>query len=178
MNHTGRGLGKIAWGYLFLYLNLNLGTLNLLPNWAAYLLFFSAIGLLEEELGELALLRPFCVLLGAAEGADWLAVLLTGQPLVEQVFLVNILVTCLSIYFNFQLLTDVAALVEARGIWAGSLRTCRNADAVLRAVWVLPLPWQAWTALALLLILVGAAVCLCMVVLLFRARKMCSEGTV
>ena len=43
MSSTYRGLTKIAWGYVFLHLNLNLGTLNVLPNWVGYLLFFSAI---------------------------------------------------------------------------------------------------------------------------------------
>ena len=27
-----RGLSKVAWGYVFLTFNLNLGTLNVLPN--------------------------------------------------------------------------------------------------------------------------------------------------
>lgn len=74
MSSTYRGLTKIAWGYVFLHLNLNLGTLNVLPNWVGYLLFFSAITLLGDQLRDLTLLKPFCILLGARELADWLAV--------------------------------------------------------------------------------------------------------
>ena len=33
-----RGLSKVAWAYVLLFFDLNLGTLNLLPEWAGYLL--------------------------------------------------------------------------------------------------------------------------------------------
>lgn len=174
-------LTRIIWGYLFLYLDLNLGvnghSLSVLPNWVSYLLFFSAIGLLEEEVRDLSLLKPFCVLLGIAEGVNWLGVLLTGETVLYRFYLVYALVICISIYFNFQMLTDVAALVEARNIDAGALRGVRNGEAVLRAVTMLPLPWQDWELLSALLALAGIVMCLCMVGLLIRARKMCCEGT-
>lgn len=170
-------LTRIIWGYVFLYFNINLGTLNVLPNWAGYLFFFSAIGLLEGEMRDLPLLRPFCVLLGAVEGVNWLWVLLTGETVLQRFFLVYALVICISIYFNFQMLTDVATLVEARGIYAGALRTVRNGDAVLRAVLMLPLPWQEWAVLSVLVVLASVMICLCLVGLLIRARKMCCEGT-
>lgn len=78
MNNIYRGLTKTIWGYVFLHLNVNLGTLNVLPNWVGYLLFFSAIILLGEQLRDLTLLKPFCILLGVGELVDWLTVLFTG----------------------------------------------------------------------------------------------------
>lgn len=41
-------IGLIAWGYLFLYFNLNLGSLNLIPSWVGYLLMGKAIKELKE----------------------------------------------------------------------------------------------------------------------------------
>ena len=58
------GLTKIAWAYVLLLVNVNLGTLNILPNWAGYLLIGQAIPLLAEERRDLALLKPFCLVLG------------------------------------------------------------------------------------------------------------------
>lgn len=78
MNNIYRGLTKTIWGYVFLHLNVNLGTLNVLPDWVGYLLFFSAIILLGEQLRDLTLLKPFCILLGVRELVDWLTVLFTG----------------------------------------------------------------------------------------------------
>ena len=70
-----RGASHAAWGYFFLYIDINLGTLNILPDWAAYLLFLSAIRKLQGERRDLALLRPLGILLAVWNGADWLAVL-------------------------------------------------------------------------------------------------------
>ena len=119
MSSTYRGLTKIAWGYVFLHLNFNLNTLNLLPNWVGYLLFFSAIVLLGDQLRDLTLLKPFCILLGARELADWLAMFATGQTLMGQFFLLDALLTCIGLYFHFQLLTDLAILAGRTGAACG-----------------------------------------------------------
>ncbi|OUQ56378.1 hypothetical protein B5E56_12925 [Flavonifractor sp. An112] len=175
MSSTYRGLTKIAWGYVFLHLNLNLGTLNVLPNWVGYLLFFFAITLLGDQLRDLTLLKPFCILLGARELADWLAVFATGQTLMGQFFLLNALLTCIGLYFHFQMLTDLALLAEAAGESGGGLRTCRNVDAVLRTLMFLPLPWEEWDTLGTLILMgvlvVWIIVMFCIIWQLFRLRK-------
>ena len=74
-----RGASHAAWGYFFLYLDINLGTLNILPDWAAYLLFLSAIGKLQGERRDLALLRPLGILLALWNGADWGLALFGGS---------------------------------------------------------------------------------------------------
>ena len=75
-------LSKIAWAYLLILLNFRINDLDLLPNWAGYLLIFLAIGQLSGELRNLPLLKPFCILLGIAAGVDWLALPLSGVMLV------------------------------------------------------------------------------------------------
>lgn len=48
MNHAGirSALSRIAWAYLLIHLHFRLNNLDVLPDWAGYLLIFSAIGLL------------------------------------------------------------------------------------------------------------------------------------
>ena len=75
-----RGVSRIAWSYLFAFFNLNLGSLNILPDWMAFALIYGALDLLAEEERELPLLKPFCILLGLWEGAGWLAQLF-GLPM-------------------------------------------------------------------------------------------------
>ena len=55
MNHAGirSALSRIAWAYLLIHLHFRLNNLDLLPDWAGYLLIFSAIGLLAGELRDL-----------------------------------------------------------------------------------------------------------------------------
>ena len=116
MNHAGirSALSRIAWDYLLIHLHFRLNNLDVLPDWAGYLLIFSAIGLLAGELRDLPLLRPFCILLGAVSGVDWLSFLLTGAEFTGRFFLLSALITCVALYFHFQLLTDLAALADRR----------------------------------------------------------------
>ena len=72
------GVSHAAWAYFFLYFDINLGSINILPDFVCYLLLWSAIGCLEEEERDLTLLRPLCVLLGVWAGADWVFTLLGG----------------------------------------------------------------------------------------------------
>lgn len=80
MNHAGirSALSRIAWAYLLIHLHFRLNNLDLLPDWAGYLDF-----LRDRPAGrrarDLPLLRPFCILLGAVSGVDWLSFLLTRR---------------------------------------------------------------------------------------------------
>ena len=171
MNHAGirSALSRIAWAYLLIHLHFRLNNLDVLPDWAGYLLIFSAIGLLAGELRDLPLLRPFCILLGAVSGVDWLSFLLTA------------LITCVALYFHFQLLTDLAALADRRSGEGGRsplgrrLRLCRNADAVFRVAFCL-LPYAAgwrWAEpLLLLLSLLWLGTCAVICCGLFALRRL------
>ena len=104
-----RGVSHAAWAYFFLYFNVNLGSLNILPDFVCYLLLWSAIGCLEEEERDLTLLRPLCVLLGVWAGADWVFTLFQ-EPLDGQFPPVDLFLAVAAIYFHFQLFTDFAHL--------------------------------------------------------------------
>lgn len=104
-----RGVSHAAWAYFFLYFNINLGSINILPDFVCYLLLWSAIGCLEEEERDLTLLRPLCVLLGAWAGADWVFTLL-GGTLDGRFRPMDLLISVAAIYFHFQLFTDFARL--------------------------------------------------------------------
>ena len=191
MNHAGirSALSRIAWAYLLIHLHFRLNNLDLLPDWAGYLLIFSAIGLLAGELRDLPLLRPFVIqavayeyrrkpsnvlgqrtyeaflvlngvagplLLGVAVGTFF-----TGAEFTGRFFLLSALITCVALYFHFQLLTDLAALADRRSGEGGRsplsrrLRLCRNADAVFRVAFCL-LPYLAnWRWVELLIALLS-----------------------
>ena len=177
-----KALGNIAWGNLLILLDVNLGRLDVLPNWVGYLLIFYAIGYLADEVRDLPLLKPFCVLLGAAELLDWLAVFFTGESLTGRLFLVNALLVCVSLYFHFQLLTDLAGLAgrqEEAGPLARRLLGCRNVEAVTRVLALLlawlPGPEGLLTALTALLVIVGLVVCVIIAHDLFALRRFFPE---
>lgn len=104
-----QGISRVAWGYLFLYIDINLGQINVMPAFVAYLLFLSAIACLKQERRDLMLLRPLGIFLALWNGGNWLAAW-AGTTLEGQLIPLDMIVTLAGLYFHFQLLTDIAGL--------------------------------------------------------------------
>ena len=107
-----RGLSRSAWGYLLIHLDINLGTVSILPQFAGYLLLLSAVGKLSGERRDLVLLRPLCVLLAVWHGVDWLFSW-KGASLGGMLPPLDLVIAAAQVYFHFQFLTDMAALAES-----------------------------------------------------------------
>lgn len=177
------GCARAAWAYLFLYLDINLGTVSVLPAFVGYGLLYSAIGLLEGERRDLGLLRNLCILLGLWAGADWL-LSWVGGGLDGRLYPLDVIVQAVSLYFHFQLFTDFAALAaeyqaEGDGLDRRLLRR-RTIQVVLGTVlFVLvslrPADGSWGTTLALGLVVVNAVVGFMLMAGLFQLRE-CFEG--
>ena len=105
------GVSHAAWAYFFLYFDINLGSINILPDFMCYFLLWSAIDALAEEEPELPLLRPLCLLLGIWAGADWLLTIF-GGTLEGQFLPMDLLTSVAGIYVHFQLFTNFAHLAK------------------------------------------------------------------
>ncbi len=105
------GVSDVAWGYLLFYFDFNLGSIGLLPKFGAFLLFLLAIKHLKEDRRDLALLDPLGFLLCGWYAVDWFLTIF-GGTLEGHVVLLDVLISALSLYFHFQLLTDCAALAS------------------------------------------------------------------
>lgn len=106
------GMTSAAWGYIFLNLDINLGTVSILPRFVGWLLLRSALPPLSEERRDLALLRPLCTLLAAWTAGDW-ALSWVGGDLDGKILFLDLLTAAAALYFHFQFLTDMAALAES-----------------------------------------------------------------
>ena len=103
------GIGRDAWGYFFIYFNININTVSILPSFIGYLLFLSAINYLCDEERELNLLRTLVTILTVWHIASWLAS--WGSVDLDGMFqVVNIIVGVVNIYFHFQFLTNLASI--------------------------------------------------------------------
>lgn len=103
------GIDKAAWGYLFIYFNINLGTVNILPTFVGYLLFLCAIKHLADEERELKLLETIGSLLMIWHLASWV-VSLAAIDLDGLLPIADIIIGVINIYFHFQLLTNLASI--------------------------------------------------------------------
>lgn len=105
------GTGYAAWGYFFLYFDINLGPVSVLPDFVGMYLFLKAIRMLKGLRRELVLLEPLAVMLMLWHLAKWL--LSWAGVSLDNVFLpVGLIITVANLYFHFQLLTDFAALAR------------------------------------------------------------------
>lgn len=179
-----KGLSHAAWGYFFLNFDFKLNHVSVLPAFAGYLLFYLAIEKLSGERRDLRLLRPLCVLLAAWSAADWL-LSWGGGNVHGHVLFLDLLIAAAGLYFQFQLLTDLAALAEAYrpsedNDLADRLRRRRTAYIVLVTVMDLftNLPGQVllqdagWkTAVLMVLMVAGMVLSLLIMLGLFELRK-------
>ena len=105
------GVSRAAWGYFFLYFNINLGPVSVLPTFVGFLLFLSSINLLKEERRDMALLHPLGIMLVICHFGDWVLSWF-GATLSGQFEVLDLIVNLISLYFHFQLFTDFAALAS------------------------------------------------------------------
>ena len=103
------GIGRAAWGYFFIYFDINLNTVSILPSFIGYLLFLSAINHLCDEERELNLLRTLGIILTVWHIASWFASF-AAIKLDGMLPAVDIIIGVVNIYFHFQLLTNLASI--------------------------------------------------------------------
>ena len=156
-------------GYLFQYFNLNLFTLDMLPDWACYVFFFLAIREAAPLVPSLKLLRPLGILLGVWEGILWVSTALSVSVTLP---LVKVLVDVMAIYFHYQFLTDLARLAAKLKLPdQEKLFYLRTVMVVLITLMALPVNWQEHFLLALPMALAGVVAGLWVCLLFFRFRR-------
>ena len=104
---------RIAWAYIFLYLNINLGTINLLPEWVGYIYILSAIPLIEEQEESAKYLRTPLLILAGWAGISWLAANFGFSPDWKIIYIFPL---ALRLYMHFQLLTNIADITAYFGL--------------------------------------------------------------
>lgn len=172
-------LSRVAWAYVFIYINFTLGTLNILPPWVGYALILSALPLLAEERRDLPLLRPLGELLLGWDFCGWLLLFLSGITLESHFLFWDLLLTAANLYFHFQLFTDLAAIAaryqgESDAI-DRRLLSCRTWVALTTTVTQLALRFLSGDALTYFtwgMGLVVVVLLLCILPALFSLRKL------
>lgn len=104
--------GAVAVGYLFIHLNVNFGSLNILPDWAGYLYILGALPGLAAWEPAAGLLAPLGKGLAAWNAVLWGCALL-GVDTAAWVIL-PLVAGVAGLYFHFQLLTNLADVVRPR----------------------------------------------------------------
>jgi len=105
-----QALRKIFWAYIFLYFEINIGTMDLLPAGLGYIFFYQAIrDCLEQEEKSTALLKPICWILIIYRIIEWFMNIL---QLPTDIFIITEMMSVIALYFHFQLLTNLANIAH------------------------------------------------------------------
>lgn len=174
------GISKAAWGYFFIYFDINIATVSILPSFIGYLLFLSAISYLKDEERELSLLHILGVIMTVWHGAKWLASWFSFD--IDGVWqFIDIIISLTNLYFHFQLLTNLASIAakhqpDGYELDAKLLRYRTLQTVMLTAIMIVThmFPWleELWAyciSVAMMIICIIAAICLMKT--LFDLRK-------
>lgn len=164
-----KAITKIAWGYILLHLDFNLNTLDILPSWAGYLLFISALPAIGEEEESANLLRPLGIILAVVEVITWL-----NKGFANGYYKLNavsIIASTISLYFHFQLLTNLASIAHKYECsQENKLLTLRTVKTLLTTFFaiILSLEIENFVIYALLIIFFVVTIWICKVLFSFK----------
>ena len=141
--------GKVAWAYVFLYMDVTLLVVNVLPKWVGFLLILSAFPVLSEHVPAMTLLRPLGLILALWHGLNWGLDIFGGSI---EVYILDVLEAILALYFFFQLLTNLAEILQQLELTeAKKILTLPTVQAVLITctALVIPLISSQWITMTL-----------------------------
>lgn len=98
---------KVAISYILIYLHINISAIDILPDWLGYFLIVSVLPVLSQKEKSAQLLKPFGIALGVWNIFEWV-LKIAGTEL--NLTIINIVFSIITIYFHFQLITNIAAL--------------------------------------------------------------------
>lgn len=178
------GISKAAWGYFFIYFNININSVSLLPSFIGYLLFLSAINYLQDEERELSLLYTLGVILAVWHGIAWLAS--WGSFNLDGAWqFIDIIISLVNLYFHFQLLTNLASIAtkyqpEGYEQDAKLLRYRTLQTVMLTAITIITYlhPWlsEIWTYISVVMLIVYLIAGISLMKALFDLRKCLPTG--
>ena len=167
-----KSIKRIGLGYIFIYFHFKLGTMDLLPSWFSYIVFFRLAiidGIAEEE-SSANLLKPLCIILGIYNLIIWFITMFGGS---SNIYLVSEIASALELYFHFQLLTNLASIAEKYScLQTQSIRTLRTIQTILLTIYFFVYHYIGisdliiWVAVVQLIIVI----CICIVLSLVLAR--------
>ena len=98
---------KVAISYILIYLHINISVIDILPDWLGYFLIVSVLPVLSQKEKSAQLLKPVGIAIGIWNIVEWV-LKIAGDEL--NFYVISLVFSIITIYFHFQLITNIAAL--------------------------------------------------------------------
>lgn len=170
-----KAIQKIGWGYVMLYFNINLGTIDILPAWWSYFWLFREG--INEEISEeektANLLKPLCIVLGIYNFITWFMTIF-GIP--TDLFIITEIMSVISLYFHFQLLTNLATIAgKYECPQEKSLLNLRTVQTILLTILAFTVHFEEIYELSVGIMIAQAIVTICICVVLRKFKHSIEE---
>ena len=153
-----KSLSYIIWGYVLIHFSINIQTIDILPEWIGYFLLLQTITVLSHYDPSISLLKPFAIGLVIYTLCDWV---FTIFGIAFDVYILHLLIQIISLYFHFQFLTNLANIATQFSYNKTHhillLRTIRT---VFITLFSLPIDWNTYQSIALIVLLANVLVIL------------------
>lgn len=164
-----RSLRKIFWGYIFLYFDIKLGTIDVLPAWLGYVFFYQGIrNGIEVEENSAKLLKPICMALIIYSLINWI---MTMFGIGIDILIISDLFAVIALYFHFQLLTNLANIADRYSyLNVNALLNLRTIHTVLMTTLAFTVHFDEieWLSMLIVVVQVIVMICICSVIAKFR----------
>ena len=92
----------------------SLPLLKFIPWWLSTPFFFIALGILEKHIPDTKFLKPLCIIMGVIDLAEWI-IIVFDIKIPFELYMLQILSSVISLYFNYQLITNISQLAKKCG---------------------------------------------------------------
>ena len=163
------GLKNIALGYIFIMFRINLGTIDILPDFIGYVLIYKGIKILLNIVTSLKLLQNFAVLLGVISFIKWILAIFNSNI---RIYLISVIITIITLYFDFQLITDIMEIAtKSRYLHVSDLKLLRNMKVIIYTVIYLMTYFFINETIMVILIFIQLGICLLIVYMIYDLAK-------
>lgn len=107
-----KALGNIAYGFIFILIHINIGAVDILPDFVGFIMITVAVISLKDECKTIKLLKPLGIFLSAWEAVTLILNFTATNTLQLAVYYLSSVVSIIEIYFYFQLFTDISLIAK------------------------------------------------------------------
>lgn len=157
---------RIAYGYIICFFDINIGTLNLLPDWLGILMIYQSLTPISKYDKSVKLLDSTIMIIFIYEAFNWLLTIFTLEI---NIYVINVIFRIISLYFHFQLITNIADIArEHHYNKYKTLLISRTLKAVSITISALPISWEMFSFGMLIYTLVTFFIEGCIIYYLFN----------
>lgn len=164
-----QAIRKIAIGYVFIFLDINIGTIDIMPNWLGYIFFYQSIPSIAEYEKSAKLLKPIITVLGTYEMIYWIFKILDFNI---DIYILDIIISALKLYLDFQFITNIADIAFSHQYPdSQKLYILRNIQTILITLIVLTIYWNKLNTGSIVYIILSFFITIWICISLFQYAK-------